>query len=103
MPEVTGADEAIAKCKSLLGLGDTHDVVFLQGGATQLFTTIPMNFLNGTADYLVGGEWSKKAVGAAKDIKGLVRQLECKGIQPGRTYREYLMDKEELLILASPR
>jgi phosphoserine aminotransferase len=61
-------DEAIAKCKSLLGLGDTHDVVFLQGGATQLFTTIPMNFLNGTADYLVGGEWSKKAAGAAKDL-----------------------------------
>ena len=61
-------DEAIAKCKSLLGLADTHDVVFLQGGATQLFTTIPMNFLNGTADYLVGGEWSKKAAGAAKDL-----------------------------------
>lgn len=61
-------DEAIAKCKSLLGLADTHDVVFLQGGATQLFTTIPMNFLNTTADYLVGGEWSKKAAGAAKDL-----------------------------------
>lgn len=61
-------DEAIAKCKALLGLGDTHDVVFLQGGATQLFTTIPMNFLSGTADYLVGGEWSKKAAGAAKDL-----------------------------------
>jgi phosphoserine aminotransferase len=31
-------DEAIARCKKLLGLGDTHDVLFLQGGATQLFT-----------------------------------------------------------------
>ena len=61
-------DEAIALCKKLLNLGDTHDVVFLQGGATQLFTTIPMNFLNGSADYLVSGEWSKKAAGAAQGI-----------------------------------
>src|SRR5471030_2937650 len=28
-------DEAISRCKKLLGLGDTHDVIFLQGGATQ--------------------------------------------------------------------
>src|SRR3954447_18792252 len=61
-------DEAIALCKKLLNLGDTHDVVFLQGGATQLFTLIPMNYLHGTGDYLVGGEWSKKAAGAAKDL-----------------------------------
>src|SRR5438270_4560564 len=61
-------DEAITRCKSLLGLGDTHDVLFLQGGATQLFTTIPMNFLSGSADYLVSGEWSKKAVSYGKEI-----------------------------------
>jgi phosphoserine aminotransferase len=61
-------DEAIARCKQLLGLGDTHDVLFLQGGATQLFTTIPMAFLHGSADYLVSGEWSKKAAAAVKDL-----------------------------------
>lgn len=62
-------DEAIAKAKSLIGVGDTHDVLFLQGGATQLFTTLPQNFAVGkSADYLVGGEWSKKAAGAAKEI-----------------------------------
>jgi len=61
-------DEAITRAKALLGLGDTHDVVFLQGGATLLFTLIPMAFLHGSADYLVGGEWSKKAAGAAKEI-----------------------------------
>jgi phosphoserine aminotransferase len=61
-------DEAITLAKKLVGVGDTHDVVFLQGGATQLFTTIAMNFLHGSADYLVGGEWSKKAAGAAKEI-----------------------------------
>ena len=61
-------DEAITLCKKLLGIGDTHDVVFLQGGATMLFTTIPMNFLHSSADYLVSGEWSKKAAAAAKEI-----------------------------------
>ncbi len=59
-------DEAIARCKTLLGLGDTHDVLFLQGGATQLFTTIPMNFATGPVDYLVSGEWSQKAAKAAQ-------------------------------------
>jgi len=63
-------DEAIAKCKKLLSVPDTHDILFLQGGATQLFSTIPMNFLNGTADYVVSGEWSKKAAGAAQGAYG---------------------------------
>src|SRR5207248_7750608 len=61
-------DEAITRCKQLLGLGDTHDVLFMQGGATQLFTLIPMNFLHTSADYLVGGEWSKKAHSYATDL-----------------------------------
>jgi len=43
--------------------------------------------------------YHQEVVGAAKDIKRLVKQLERKGIRPGRTYREYLTDKEELLIL----
>jgi len=49
---------------------DTHDIIFLQGGATQLFATIPMNFLNGPADYVVGGEWSKKAAETGKSVGG---------------------------------
>lgn len=59
-------DEATSLCRSLLSIPDTHDVLFLQGGATQLFSTIPMNFLNGSADYVVGGEWSGKAAAAAR-------------------------------------
>ena len=63
-------DEAIARCRKLLDIPETHDVLFLQGGATQLFNTIPMNFLNGTADYVVSGEWSKKAAGSAQGAYG---------------------------------
>src|SRR5829696_2815324 len=62
------ADEAIAKCKSLMGIGDSHDVLFMQGGATAMFTIIPMNFLHTSADYLVGGEWSKKAASNGKEL-----------------------------------
>ena len=63
-------DEAIDRCKKLLSVPDTHDILFLQGGATQLFNTIPMNFLSGSADYVVGGEWSKKAASAAQGAYG---------------------------------
>ncbi len=61
-------DEAIIRCKQLLGLGDSHDVLFLQGGATLFFTLIPMNYLHTSADYLVSGEWSKKAVSNGKEV-----------------------------------
>ncbi|MHB8620253.1 MAG: 3-phosphoserine/phosphohydroxythreonine transaminase [Chloroflexota bacterium] len=59
-------DETISRCRSLLTVPDDYDILFLQGGATQLFTTIPMNFLQGSADYVVTGEWAKKAAQAAQ-------------------------------------
>ena len=65
-------DEAISRCKALMGIGDTHDVLFLQGGASQLFTLIPMNFDTNSADYLVSGEWSKKAASFGKDWTGCI-------------------------------
>lgn len=43
--------------------------------------------------------YNQEVVGATKDVKRLVKQLERKNIRPGRTYCEYLTDKEELLIL----
>lgn len=63
-------NEALALCRKLLDVPETHDILFLQGGATQLFATIPMNFLSSPADYVVSGEWSKKAVDTAKSIGG---------------------------------
>ena len=47
--------------------------------------------------------YNQDVVGAAKDIKRLVRQLERKGIRPGRAYTEYLTEKDELLILTAGR
>lgn len=55
------------KLKSLLGLGDKYEVLFMQGGASSQFFEIPMNFLQGKkADYIDTGSWVSKAVKEAK-------------------------------------
>jgi phosphoserine aminotransferase len=55
--------EAEARLKRLLGLGEEHRVLFLQGGASLQFAMAPMNLLREglTADYIITGTWSQKA------------------------------------------
>ncbi len=62
------AAEAEADLRSLLAVPANYKVLFLQGGATLQFAQVPMNLLRGKrgADYVVTGEWSKKAVKEAK-------------------------------------
>jgi phosphoserine aminotransferase len=62
--------EAEQACRSLGGVPDNYRVLFLQGGASLQFAMVPMNFLSQdrTADYLVTGVWSQKAVKEAKPI-----------------------------------
>src|SRR5687767_7536019 len=58
--------KAIELTKKLMGVPDTHEVLFLQGGASAMFAQVPMNFLHGgTADYLLTGAWSQKALSEA--------------------------------------
>ena len=48
--------------RDLMGIPDNYKVLFLQGGASQQFAAVPMNLMkNGVADYIVTGQWSKKA------------------------------------------
>ena len=63
------AAEAEADLRSLLAIPSNYKVLFLQGGATLQFAQVPMNLLRGKgkADYVVTGEWSKKAVKEAKN------------------------------------
>jgi phosphoserine aminotransferase len=63
------AAEAEADLRSLLAVPAGYKVLFLQGGATLQFAQVPMNLLRGKgkADYVVTGEWSKKAVKEAKN------------------------------------
>ena len=60
--------DAERHCRDLAGIPDDYHVLFLQGGASTQFAMVPMNLLpqGGTADYLVTGVWSEKAVKEAR-------------------------------------
>ena len=60
-------DTAEANLRDLMGIPDEYAVLFLQGGASQQFAMIPMNLMkNKAADYIVTGQWAKKASEEAK-------------------------------------
>ncbi|MCM1176809.1 MAG: 3-phosphoserine/phosphohydroxythreonine transaminase [Clostridium sp.] len=61
-------DECRALWKELLDIPDTHEVLFLGGGASMEFLYVAMNFLEKKAAYLETGVWAKKAL---KEAKGL--------------------------------
>ncbi|MBO4389760.1 MAG: 3-phosphoserine/phosphohydroxythreonine transaminase [Lachnospiraceae bacterium] len=55
-------DEAEKDLRELMNIPDNYKVLFLQGGASLQFAMIPMNLKkNGVADYIVTGQWAKKA------------------------------------------
>jgi len=55
-------DEAEADLRDLMNIPDNYKVLFLQGGASQQFAMIPMNLMkNKVADYIITGQWAKKA------------------------------------------
>ncbi|MEO8477921.1 MAG: 3-phosphoserine/phosphohydroxythreonine transaminase [Actinomycetota bacterium] len=62
-------DEAEANLRLLLAIPATHRVLFCQGGATQQFSMVAMNFLRGTgrpAEYVLTGAWGNKAFAEAQ-------------------------------------
>ena len=59
-------DTAEKDLRELMNIPDNYKVLFLQGGASQQFAMIPMNLMkNGVADYIVTGQWAKKAYNEA--------------------------------------
>jgi phosphoserine aminotransferase len=70
-------DEVIEGCeadlRALANIPPNYHVLFLQGGASLQFSMVPMNLLpaNGSADYIVTGSWSQKAVKEAKRVGGV--------------------------------
>ncbi len=75
-------DEALALVRELLGVPETHEVLFIQGGASQLFAQVPMNLAEKgrTADYVVTGSWGEKAFSEAKAaaaMLGAAARLAC--------------------------
>jgi phosphoserine aminotransferase len=98
-------DEIIQGCEAdirqLAGVPDNYKVLFLQGGASLQFSMVPMNLMppGGSADYIVTGSWSEKAVKEAKKVgnvniaattqdgnfKRIPKQHEI-AVQPGTAY-----------------
>ena len=61
---------AEADMRKLGGIPDNYKILFLQGGASLQFSMVPMNLLTPgtTADYIITGDWGKKALKEAKKI-----------------------------------
>ena len=60
-------DEAEQDLRDLMQIPDNYKVLFLQGGAHLQFAMVPLNLMkNGVADYIITGEWAKKAYKEAK-------------------------------------
>ncbi|MFC4024383.1 3-phosphoserine/phosphohydroxythreonine transaminase [Oceanobacillus longus] len=68
--------EAEKLLRELMAIPEGYKVLFIQGGASQQFATVPMNLLgkNGKADYVNTGSWSKKAIKEAKKF-GTIRVI----------------------------
>ena len=70
-------DDIIQGCeadmRTLAKIPAEYKVLFLQGGASLQFSMVPMNLLpaGGSADYIVTGVWSQKAVKEAKKVGGV--------------------------------
>ena len=60
-------DTAEADFRELLGVPENYKVLFLQGGGNTQFAMVPMNLMrHGVADYIVTGQWAKKAAKEAE-------------------------------------
>jgi phosphoserine aminotransferase len=70
-------DDIIQGCEAdmrrLAGIPANYKILFLQGGASLQFSMVPLNLLpaGGSADYIVTGAWSQKAIKEAKKVGGV--------------------------------
>ncbi len=72
------------KLKKALKVPDTHEILFLQGGATLQFASIPMNLMGTSADYAVTGNFSSLA---AKEAEKYGRvNIACNSADRGHSY-----------------
>jgi phosphoserine aminotransferase len=83
-------DQIIQGCeadlRALAGIPDGYHVLFLQGGASLQFSMVPMNLLpaGGSADYIVTGAWSEKAVKEAKRVGSVTIAASSAGVNHKR-------------------
>src|SRR3954471_13363404 len=63
---------AVSDMRELAGIPENYKILFLQGGASTQFSMVPMNLLpaGGSADFIITGDWGKKALKEAKKFGG---------------------------------
>lgn len=87
-------ETAEADLRELMNIPDNYKVLFLQGGASQQFAMIPMNLMkNKVADYIVTGQWAKKAAAEAAKY-GKVNKIAS---SEDKTF-SYIPDCSDLLV-----
>ncbi|MCQ2506378.1 MAG: 3-phosphoserine/phosphohydroxythreonine transaminase [Lachnospiraceae bacterium] len=80
--------------RDLLNIPDDYEVLFLQGGAHQQFAMVPMNLMkNKVADYIVTGQWAKKAFKEAQ----IFGNAKCIASSEDKTF-SYIPDCSDLPI-----
>lgn len=79
-------DEVKADLKRLLDVPDTHEIIFMQGGATLQFSAVPLNLIGktGIADYAVTGNFSNLAMKEAKKYGDI--NIACSSEDRNHTY-----------------
>ena len=84
--------DAESTLRRLMSIPESYKVLFLQGGASQQFAAIPMNLMkNRVADYIITGQWAKKAAQEA-ELFGKVNRIASSA---DRTFA-YIPDCEDL-------
>lgn len=84
--------DAEADLRELMNIPDNYKVLFLQGGASQQFAMIPMNLMkNRVADYIVTGQWAKKAYQEAQKYG----KVNCIASSADKTF-SYIPDCSDL-------
>ena len=70
-------DSTVYRLKELMNVPESHEVLFLQGGASTQFAAIPMNLMQGqSADYAITGNFAAKAAQEAKKY-GILMSLHA--------------------------
>ena len=79
-------DETKADLKRLMKVPDTHEIIFMQGGATLQFSAVPLNLIGktGKADYAVTGNFSELAMKEAKKYGEVA--VACSSADKNHTY-----------------
>ena len=93
-------DEALSLLRELLAIPPSHDILFLQGGASMQFALVPMSFLppGGSADFVVTGAWSAKAHAEASAWATVARaRVRIAASTHGQSYRRIARADEAVL------